>query len=127
MSATVDPLQSDSSIPKSKPAESTTENTNNLPESHQTRRAPYADVTLQNGGRHGHRSGGRSEHRQQNQQRNLNVRQNHWQREQSNQVSANTSVPGPSIAIPNAEVESLSNQADSEKIQATGLDVSGAQ
>ena len=122
VSATVDLLQSDSSIPKSKPGESTAENTHNLPESHQTCRAPYADVTRQNGGRRGHRrSGGRSEHRQQNQQRNLNARQNHQQREQSNQVSANISVPGPSVATPNAEMESLSNQAGSAKIQAMGV------
>jgi len=43
------------------------------------------------------------------------------QREQSNQVSANISVPGPSVATPNAEMESLSNQAGSAKIQATGV------
>jgi len=72
--------------------------------------------------RHGRRkSGGRSEHRQQNQRRNLNVRQNHQQREQSNQVSANFSVPSPLAAMPNAEMESLSNQAGSVKIQAMGV------
>jgi len=49
----------------------------------------------------------------------MNARQNHQQREQSNQVSGNISVPG--LATPNAEMESLSNQAGSAKVQAMGV------
>ena len=65
--ATVDLLKSDSSIPKSNPSY---RNTHSLPESHQTYKALYADVTRQNGGRHGCRRLGMN-----NGASNLNVRE----------------------------------------------------
>ena len=125
VSATVELLQSDSpSTPESDLAESTVEDTHNLPDSHQTYRASNADATQQkSGGRHGRRNhGGRAEHRQQGQQRNQNVSQNHQQREQSNQVSASMSVSASSVAMPNVGTDSpQSNPVGSQKIQAQGV------
>ena len=125
VSATVELLQSDSpSTPESDLAESTVEDTHNLPDSHQTCRASNADATQQkSGGRHGRRNhGGRAGHRQQGQQRNQNVKQNHQQREQSNQVSASMSVSASSVAMPNVGTDSpQSNPAGSQKIQAQGV------
>lgn len=124
VSATVELLQTDSSTPEPELAESIVENTHNLPESHQTQRAPNADATQQrNGGRHGRSNhGGRAGHRQRGQQRNQNVRQNHQQREQSNQVSATMSVSASSVAMPNLETDSQqSNLACSQKTQAQGV------
>ena len=69
VSATVELLQSEPSIPK---AGSSTSDTLNRPEFHQTRRAPNADATQQNNGTrtrgHGHRGS-----RQRNQQKNQNI------------------------------------------------------
>ena len=68
VSATVELLQSEPSIPK---AGSSTADTLNRPEFHQTHRAPNADATQQNNGKHG-RGRGHKGSRQRNQQRNQN-------------------------------------------------------
>ena len=73
VSATVELLQSEPSIPK---AGSSTSDTMNRPEFHQTRRAPNADVTQQNNGTRGRGRGrgrGHRGSRQRNQQRNQNI------------------------------------------------------
>ena len=113
VSATVELLQSEPTIPK---AGSSTADTLNRPEFHQTHSAPNADATQRNSGRRGRRRRGS---RQRNQQRNQNSGR---RQEQSNKISVgNTAGAGPSVTLPNVESDNLPDLAGSQKIQAQGV------